>query len=206
MARLFSNNPQINTLTRSLTRPKFAPPLPLTLRHRSNGSGDGEGEPPHPQLMEIDLDSSNGSDGGIRKLEEVIHSVIVRRSAPDWLPFMPGYSYWVPPYVKVGGGGAGGIHSHSHSHRGGGSDFDPHRIVEKMAAVKTYFGSASSISSSLMLLEDETTSVSRVRGWPSSSFFTGGSVPTFPTPVQVVEVEVKLEDNSDYDSKSEDEG
>ncbi|MCD7466264.1 hypothetical protein HAX54_002812 [Datura stramonium] len=199
MARLLSNSP-IHTLTRTLTRSAFSPPLPLTLRHRSNSnrSGDGEGEPPHPQLIEIDLDSSSsGSDGGVRKLEEVIHSVIVRRSAPDWLPFLPGSSYWVPPpqpYVKVGG---------IHSHRG---DFDPHRILEvvgKMASVKSHFGSASSISSSSLLSEDETKSVARVRGWPSSSFFTGGT--TFPPPVQVVEVEVKLEDHLDYDSKSEDE-
>ncbi|OIS97021.1 PREDICTED: uncharacterized protein LOC109234353 [Nicotiana attenuata] len=209
MARLLSNNSQIQTLTRTLTRPKFAPPLVLTLRHRSNsnrsgdGDGSGEGEPPHPQLIEIDLDSSSiGSEGGIRKLEEVIHSVIVRRSAPDWLPFLPGYSYWVPPlpnqpFVKVGGG----IHGHR---GGGGGDFDPHRIVEvvgKLASVRSHFG-----SSSLLLSEDETACVSRVRGWPSSSFFTGGSAPTFPVPVQVVEVEVKLEDNADYDSKSEDEG
>lgn len=99
--------------------------------------------------------------------------------------------------MKVGGG--------IHSHRGG--DFDPHRIIEvvgKMAAVKSHFGSSSSLSSSSLFSEDETRSVARVRGWPSSSFFTGGT--TFPTPVQVVEVEVKLEDNLDYDSKSEDEG
>lgn len=92
----------------------------------------------------------------------------MRRSAPDWLPFLPGSSYWVPPpqpYVKVGG---------IHNHRG---DFDPQRILEvvgKMAAVKSHFGSASSISASSFLSEDETRSVSRVRGWPSSSFFTGG--------------------------------
>ncbi|PHT42834.1 hypothetical protein CQW23_16859 [Capsicum baccatum] len=200
MARLLSNS-----IVRTLTRPVFSPPLPLTLRHRSNSnrSGDGSGEPPHPQLIEIDLDcsSSGESDGGIRKLEEVIHSVIVRRSAPDWLPFLPGSSYWVPPpqpYVKVGGGG-GVVHSHR------GADFDPHRILEvvgKMAAVKGHFGGGSSSMS--LLSEDETRSVARLRGWPSSSFFTGGN--TFPSPVQMVEVEVKLEDNSDYDSKSEDEG
>ncbi|XP_047249545.1 uncharacterized protein LOC107877881 isoform X1 [Capsicum annuum] len=220
MARLLSNS-----IARTLTRPVFSPPLPLTLRHRSNSnrSGDGSGEPPHPQLIEIDLDcsSSGESDGGIRKLEEVIHSVIVRRSAPDWLPFLPGSSYWVPPpqpYVKVGGGG-GVVHSHR------GADFDPHRILEvvgKMAAVKGHFGGGSSSMS--LLSEDETRSVARLRGWPSSSFFTGAPTihdrqtdtdddvgapatgNTFPSPVQMVEVEVKLEDNSDYDSKSEDEG
>lgn len=40
----------------------------------------------------------------------------------------------------------------------------------------------------------------------SISSLLAGSAPTFPVPVQVVEVEVKLEDNADYDSKSEDEG
>ncbi|RWV92453.1 hypothetical protein BHE74_00016768 [Ensete ventricosum] len=34
---------------------------------------------------------------GMRRLEEAIHAIIVRRSAPDWLPFIPGSSYWVPP-------------------------------------------------------------------------------------------------------------
>ena len=33
----------------------------------------------------------------LTKLEDAIHRIIVRRSAPDWLPFLPGSSYWVPP-------------------------------------------------------------------------------------------------------------
>ncbi|XP_061357210.1 uncharacterized protein LOC133301573 [Gastrolobium bilobum] len=41
--------------------------------------------------------SSSSSDPLIRKLEDAIHRIIVRRSAPDWLPFLPGASYWVPP-------------------------------------------------------------------------------------------------------------
>jgi hypothetical protein len=32
----------------------------------------------------------------LRKLEDAIHRIIVRRAAPDWLPFLPGSSYWVP--------------------------------------------------------------------------------------------------------------
>ncbi|KAL3825616.1 hypothetical protein ACJIZ3_021645 [Penstemon smallii] len=64
-------------------------------RHRSNKSYGG-------RLIEIDLDSASSSGeevitGGIKKLEEAIHGMIVRRAAPDWLPFLPGYSYWVPP-------------------------------------------------------------------------------------------------------------
>lgn len=33
----------------------------------------------------------------IRTLEDAIHSIIVSHTAPDWLPFLPGSSYWVPP-------------------------------------------------------------------------------------------------------------
>ncbi|GAB4853512.1 hypothetical protein Ancab_017703 [Ancistrocladus abbreviatus] len=60
-----------------------------------------------PQLIEVDIQSSAATDDygsaaevevlGIKKLEEVLHNIIVRRSAPDWLPFMPDWSYWVPP-------------------------------------------------------------------------------------------------------------
>ncbi|KAJ6808320.1 uncharacterized protein M6B38_168095 [Iris pallida] len=34
---------------------------------------------------------------GVRRLEEAIHSIVVRKLAPDWLLFVPGSSYWVPP-------------------------------------------------------------------------------------------------------------
>lgn len=33
----------------------------------------------------------------VQRIEDAIHRIIVRRSAPDWLPFRPGASYWVPP-------------------------------------------------------------------------------------------------------------
>ncbi|KVI11853.1 uncharacterized protein LOC112507479 [Cynara cardunculus var. scolymus] len=48
------------------------------------------------QLIEVELESE-GEVVGIRKLEDVIHNIIVRQSTPDWLPFIPGSSYWVPP-------------------------------------------------------------------------------------------------------------
>ncbi|XP_052200145.1 uncharacterized protein LOC127806720 [Diospyros lotus] len=73
----------------------------LSQRNRSNQSGKA-------QLVEVDLDSTDSPAGGevevvsVRKLEEVIHNIIVRRSAPDWLPFLPGSSYWVPPRPRRG--------------------------------------------------------------------------------------------------------
>ncbi|EPS72062.1 hypothetical protein M569_02702, partial [Genlisea aurea] len=45
-------------------------------------------------------DSTDSSAGviaiGISRLEDAIHGIIVRRAAPDWLPFLPGFSYWMP--------------------------------------------------------------------------------------------------------------
>lgn len=72
------------------------------------------------QLVEIDLSDSDaevttasageGSDsaeeeisanpGGMSRLDEAIHSIVAQRAAPDWLPFLPGSSYWVPPMKK----------------------------------------------------------------------------------------------------------
>ncbi|KAG9134720.1 hypothetical protein Leryth_001033 [Lithospermum erythrorhizon] len=56
-------------------------------------------KPHQAQLIELDLDSSASASAsdGFRKLEEVLQSIIARRAAPDWLPFLPGYSYYVPP-------------------------------------------------------------------------------------------------------------
>ncbi|WOL19022.1 hypothetical protein Cni_G27819 [Canna indica] len=66
----------------------------LRFRRRSD-------RPDKVQLFELEI----GADGspsdiealGMRRLEDAIHAIIVRRSAPDWLPFIPGGSYWVPP-------------------------------------------------------------------------------------------------------------
>ncbi|KAE8677182.1 ENTH/ANTH/VHS superfamily protein [Hibiscus syriacus] len=49
-----------------------------------------------PELFEIDLDSASSSASAINKMEEIIHAIVVQRSTPDWLPFFPGSSFWVP--------------------------------------------------------------------------------------------------------------
>ncbi|GKV26750.1 hypothetical protein SLE2022_379710 [Rubroshorea leprosula] len=61
----------------------------LAVRSQSN-------VPNHSDLSDPS-DSSSSTDPLLRKLEDAIHRIIVRRSAPDWLPFLPGSSYWVPP-------------------------------------------------------------------------------------------------------------
>lgn len=48
-----------------------------------------------PELFEIDLDSPSPAST-IKKMEEIIHSIIIQKSTPDWLPFLPGSSFWVP--------------------------------------------------------------------------------------------------------------
>ncbi|KAF3946452.1 hypothetical protein CMV_027282 [Castanea mollissima] len=54
--------------------------------------------PPNPSAADsASSSSSSSSDPLLRKLEDAIHRIIVRRFAPDWLPFLPGSSYWVPP-------------------------------------------------------------------------------------------------------------
>ncbi|KAA8535784.1 hypothetical protein F0562_030782 [Nyssa sinensis] len=101
MARVLSQTLiRISSSASSSTTPTFffskSPPVGLssgTLTHRNISNLSGKS-----QLIEIDLESDGEHEVlGIRKLEDVIHSIIVRRSAPDWLPFIPGSSYWVPP-------------------------------------------------------------------------------------------------------------
>ncbi|KAI4985516.1 hypothetical protein ZWY2020_018146 [Hordeum vulgare] len=51
------------------------------------------------ELIEIDLaeeDPSSVEVVGIRRMEEAIHGVMVRRATPEWLPFVPGGSFWCP--------------------------------------------------------------------------------------------------------------
>ncbi|PON53164.1 hypothetical protein TorRG33x02_205670 [Trema orientale] len=91
MARSLS---QTLTLTRHLS-PKSPQPssssILLTLRTQSNLPSSH-----HNDLTDL-TDASASNDPLLRKLEDAIHRIIVRRSAPDWLPFLPGSSYWVPP-------------------------------------------------------------------------------------------------------------
>ncbi|KAG2323944.1 hypothetical protein Bca4012_038273 [Brassica carinata] len=44
-----------------------------------------------------EIDTASPSDPLIQKLEDAVHRIFVRRAAPDWLPFVPGASYYVPP-------------------------------------------------------------------------------------------------------------
>ncbi|CAI9099213.1 OLC1v1035998C1 [Oldenlandia corymbosa var. corymbosa] len=184
-----------------------APLSPIILTHRYRS-----GKAQNAQIIEVDLDGSSSSSsaassdvekisGGMRKLEEVIQNIIVRRSAPDWLPFRPGSSYWVPPpsqnirnspfvgVAEVLGRlsdaarvNAGEVQSHSRS---------------------LAFGGSSSISE--LLSPDEAMSIASSRSWPSSSYFIEGIAPSFPVMEAEVEVELKILDNTKGVSSDEDE-
>ncbi|XP_010417497.1 PREDICTED: uncharacterized protein LOC104703224 [Camelina sativa] len=95
------------------------------------------------ELYEIDTAASQSqSDPLLHKLEDAVHRIMVRRSAPDWLPFVPGASYWVPPPRSQTHGIA--------------------KLVEKLANP---------------ISDEESISLSSVRGWPSSDYFIKGVQP-----------------------------
>ncbi|CAK7345739.1 unnamed protein product [Dovyalis caffra] len=104
MAATIVSKSLISHCTRHHTPLKSPPLIPLYLSHRHRSS--------KPQLFEINLSSpSLKSDGGngseeddgflIKRLEEILHRVILQKSTPDWLPFRPGSSFWVPPMISV---------------------------------------------------------------------------------------------------------
>ncbi|GJN01823.1 hypothetical protein PR202_ga19124 [Eleusine coracana subsp. coracana] len=113
------------------------------------------------EFVEIDLSeespASSGGGGGsvgdaaapvrMRRLEDAIHGVLVRRAAPDWLPFVPGGSYWVPPMSR------------------------PLGVADLLdGAVYTSRGGAS------VLTEEEAMCFTTLRGWPSAKYFVEGEV------------------------------
>ncbi|KAL6659100.1 hypothetical protein ACP70R_003140 [Stipagrostis hirtigluma subsp. patula] len=167
-------------LTASLPHPPPPPPIPmarllaqtLTLS-RPAPSASLRGLATKVEVIEIDLSSDADADAdagsspasshsvevvGIRRLEEAIHGVMVRRATPDWLPFVPGGSFWVPPLRRPQGvaelvgriaaaGGAEGPFG-----AGGGGAVE---VVEIDAP----------------MTEEEALSFSTARGWPSASYF-----------------------------------
>ncbi|KAL0410278.1 UNVERIFIED_CONTAM: hypothetical protein Slati_3617500 [Sesamum latifolium] len=151
-------------LSQSLPRASLRPPTALIShhRHRSNKTHQA-------QLIEVDLDAASSSQPdsteasaevitvGIKKLEEAIHSIIVRRAAPDWLPFLPGYSYWVPPRAT------------SMRNHPAGSMIE---VIGKLTASGT---TRNRRIQNDLLSEDEQMSLTSAKGWPSSAVFIEGN-------------------------------
>ncbi|KAL5215174.1 hypothetical protein ABZP36_004326 [Zizania latifolia] len=115
------------------------------------------------EFIEIDLSEdapspSSGVEGGskeeatsgMRRLEDAIRGVIVRRAAPDWLPFVPGASYWVPQMRR------------------------PLGITDLMGTVAY---TAMGAGSAEVMTEEEMMCLTTMRGWPSAAYFVEGKSP-----------------------------
>ncbi|XP_037436556.1 uncharacterized protein LOC125531583 [Triticum urartu] len=107
------------------------------------------------ELIEIDLaeeDPSSVEVVGIRRMEEAIHGVMVRRATPEWLPFVPGGSFWVPPVRRPRGVA---------------------ELVGRIAA--SGVGEVSYEAEPYVpMTEEEVLSLSTARGWPSAAYFVEG--------------------------------
>ena len=106
--------------------------------------------------QDLDLDSATSSpedsvnviSGGVQKLEEVMQSIMAPKIAPDWLLFLPGYSYWVPPSPSIG-------------HHG--------KLIEVVGRV-----SAAPLWRQPALTKDQMMAFSTSKGWPSEAYFIEG--------------------------------
>ncbi|CAO2209709.1 unnamed protein product [Urochloa humidicola] len=127
------------------------------------------------EFIEIDLTEEDGAGSssprspgsspsveatGIRRLEDAIHGVLVRRATPDWLPFIPGGSFWVPPLRRP----QGVAELVSRIAAAGGAEGVPGAAG---AAVEV-------IEIDAPMTEEEALSFSTARGWPSASYFVDG--------------------------------
>jgi hypothetical protein len=118
--------------------------MSITLRHRSSRAAT------KGQLFEIDTSSTKSlsTEGEhemtLKLFDELIHRILVKKSTPDWLPFVPGSSFWVPPRP-------------THS--------NVVHLVHKITDAENQ----------LPFSNDESLSLSSVRGWPSSNYFIKGN-------------------------------
>ncbi|KAL6843745.1 hypothetical protein ACP4OV_026316 [Aristida adscensionis] len=146
-------------LARSLALARLAAPGPA-LRGRARALS-AKVEFVEIELSEESPSSPAGGGGaagdaapGMRRLEDAIHGVLVRRAAPDWLPFVPGGSYWVPPMPRPLGLG-------------------------DLLSGTVY--SARGPLGAPPLTEEEAMCFTTVRGWPSAAYFVEGK---FPQPLK----------------------
>lgn len=82
----------------------------------------------------------------MKNLEDAIHRIIVKRSEPDWLPFVPGGSYWVPAKSKAHGVA---------------------QVIGKLLNGPT--------SSKTSMSKEQAFSLTYDRGWPSETYFFKGA-------------------------------
>ncbi|XP_062226653.1 uncharacterized protein LOC133924928 [Phragmites australis] len=142
-------------LARTLTLARPAAP-PSAFRFRTSRALSAKVEFVEIDLSEESPSSASSAEGGVgdsappmgmRRLEDAILGVLVRRAAPDWLPFVPGGSYWLPPMPR------------------------PLGVTNLLgAAVYTARGAA-------VMTEEEVMCFTTPRGWPSAAYFVEGKFP-----------------------------
>ncbi|THU63012.1 hypothetical protein C4D60_Mb01t11230 [Musa balbisiana] len=77
--------------------------LLLSLRHRSSRTVYLADTVVDAEDSGSESSSGSGSDSGerdahlTRPMDDAIQSMVAQHYAPDWLPFVPGASYWAPP-------------------------------------------------------------------------------------------------------------
>nr|XP_043628340.1 uncharacterized protein LOC122599820 [Erigeron canadensis] len=143
---------------------------------------------PKTQLIEIDLDSSSSSSSsdtevevlGIRKLEDAIHSLIVKQSKPDWIPFVPGSSYWVPPRIQ---------HKKISAINDVFNDDDNVFVGGSAAGIVGLLARFNENKKQQMILNDDEFRLVLNKGWPSYSYFVQGTS-TVQSPHVEMEAEV----------------
>jgi hypothetical protein len=168
MARILSQTlTLVQKRAQSLAQRALVPSSLLLRRAQSSRSGKNKGELIEGELIEIEIrsnlpeeDQGNPASDldadsemrpaliGIKRLQDAIQGVIVKRSAPDWLPFVPGASYWVPPLKKPIG---------------------PIGVMELVSGVANERGEV------VLMSEEESLSFTSVRGYPSSTYFLEGT-------------------------------
>ncbi|KAG6481427.1 uncharacterized protein LOC122017534 [Zingiber officinale] len=153
--------------------PAFLPSLDsshlLAVRCRSNIPAD-------VNIVEIDLDA-DGAPGSSeietlrrrRIVDDAIHGMIVRHFAPDWLPFVPGRSYWVPLQKR------------------------PYRVTELIASLAD--AKLKDPKPRNLLSKEEKMSLTTERGWPSSAYFFGSPSPQVKSPQKSAKAQTDDEDN-----------
>jgi hypothetical protein len=182
---LFGLRPRPTRISTTTTTTVASPPpmmarllaqtLTLTRPGPSPSSASLWGLATKVEVIEIDLteDDPVGSSSSptaspsvdvvvIRCLEEAIHGVMVRRATPDWLPFVPCGSFWVPPLRR------------------------PHGVAEIFSRIAAAAGAEGLIGATdaavgvveidAPMTEEEALSFSTARGWPSASYFVDGEI------------------------------
>ena len=81
----------------------------------------------------------------LKLFDDLIHRILVKKATPDWLPFSPGSSFWVPPRPK------------------------PKNVVHLVHKL------TDNNNNEQHQHLDESLTLSSLRGWPSSNYFIKGN-------------------------------